>query len=259
MNDWPEVYLLFVTYERTKAALASIASLKRHLRYPNLHWHVCDDGSGVAHIEAVLGAIGGDATWHTMDRKHPQDFNVGGNVNRGMQTAIQAGAEIHLMNSDDFALVDDLDLRPMVDVLSTHVNVGLIRLAYAVSGLSGLVSCYRAPRLEVDYLWLRLIRDWTLRNPWCTDNYIVSMMPYVAHQRFFDAYGSYPENKNPGETEVWMNGRYIDSNESEDAPQILFPIGQAIVHVPYRQIARRQSDYFDACGDIDIPIFEDVL
>jgi len=254
VSEWPPVWLLFVTYKRTKTALRSIASLKEHLCYPNLHWHIADDGSGEEHLQAVREAVG-DSTWHTRDREDPQDFDVGGNINRGMEKAKEAGADICLMNFDDFALVSDLDLRPMVDVLDAHTNVGFIRLAHYIPGLAGVMTYYHAPRMKSDYIWFRLIREWTLNNPWLTDSYIVSIMPYVAHTRFFNTFGQFSEKKHPGETEVRLNKRYIAGDEDE--PQILYPVGRSVAHAPYRQIARRQRDYREAHGDIAIPRYVD--
>ena len=135
-SEWPPVWLLFATYKRTKAALRSISSLKKHLKYPNLHWHVCDDGSDGSHVEALVTAIGDGTTWHTIEREGPRDYDVGGNINKGIKRALEAGANIHLMSFDDFILVGDLNLCPMVDVLDAHSNVGFIRLGYRSWGLA---------------------------------------------------------------------------------------------------------------------------
>ena len=257
VSEWPPVWLLFATYDRIKVALRSIKSLKKHLKYPNLHWHICDDGSGGMHVDMLMAAIGGDVTFHTREREGPHDYDVGGNINKGIEKAKEAGTDIHLMNFDDFALVEDLDLRPMVDVLDTHDNVGFVRLAYRSWGQAGVVTNYHAPRIGTDYLWLRLIREWSLRNEWATDSYLVSMQPYIAQLRFFEAHGMYPEKVHPGITEIEMNRQYIDHEDGEITPQILFPIGERMTDTPYRHIARRGRDYREDCGDIPIPIYID--
>jgi hypothetical protein len=247
MSDWPVVWLIFTTYKRTNIALQSIESLKRHLIYPNLHWHVCDDGSGKTddgtnrqHVSVLTEAIGGDVTYHEMPREHPYDFDVGGNVNRGMFKAKENGCEIILMNFDDFALTADLDLCPMVDLLDSHPCSGLIRLSYWVHGYAGMCVERHLPHLNQTYLWMRLIREWS------TDAYLFSMQPHIAHLRFFDTYGWYVEHSHPGITETEMCRQF--NNGRKDGPQIYFPLGRRFVHVPYRHIAPRQQDYADAVG-----------
>jgi len=94
MSDWPVVWLLFVTYKRTETAVRAIRSLCHHLIYPNLHWHICDDGSGEAddgsgrrHLDVLLNELDEDTTWHEMPRQHAHDFNVGGNINEGLRAS----------------------------------------------------------------------------------------------------------------------------------------------------------------------------
>ncbi len=50
MNEWPEVVALVITYRRKELALREIASIKEFLDYPNLTWHIADDGSGGDYI-----------------------------------------------------------------------------------------------------------------------------------------------------------------------------------------------------------------
>ena len=261
MTNWPPVWLLFVTYRRTEASLRTIASIKEHLHYPNLHWHICDDGSGEAddgsrqsHVDVLKEAIGGDVTAHEMDRQHKHDFNVGGNINRGMQIANDNGAGITLMNLDDWVLLKDLDLRPMVDVLDTYPQVGAIRLSYWVPGNAGVAMLYECPRLGNEhYIWMRLIRRWCIDNPWRRDTYLFSMQPYLSHIRFFEAYGYYKEGLHPGQTETSICAQYNDSPWGEDGPQILFPIGKRIVHAWYKHGAHRQEHYAEIEGDLAMP------
>ena len=258
MSDWPPVWILFVTYKRTQVSLQAIKSLKQYLVYPNLHWHICDDGSGETddgeerwHVEVLADAIGGPVTWHEMGRGYLHDFNVGGNINRGMRAARQNDCEIVLTTLDDWALTDFCDLRPIVDLLDTYQESGFVRLSHWVQGLAGTCVEYHLPRLGTDYMWMRLIRDWCINNPWTPEKYIPSMQPYIAHLRFFDAYGWFKENQHPGDTETELCAQYNDYEEGEAGPQILFPIGERFFHVPYRHIASRQSHYVDVAGDID--------
>ena len=44
MNEWPEVAILIITYRRLALATEQIRSIKEFLDYPNLSWHIADDG-----------------------------------------------------------------------------------------------------------------------------------------------------------------------------------------------------------------------
>ena len=251
---WPKIWLLFATYKRTAAALATIESLGQFLKYPSVHFHICDDGSGETddgtgrkHIEVLANEAMqwfGDVTAHDMETP-PGRFNTGGNINTGIRLAHDDGCDIHLLNFDDWALLRELDVRPMVDVLDRYNEVGFIRLSYTVPGLAGL--CVRYDDRTGGQMWLRLIRDWTLRNPWYTDSYMVSTQPYIAHRRFFEAYGYHPENVTPGEAETGLGNLYNEAG-NENMPQILFPIGPRITHAPWGHIAARANDYARISG-----------
>jgi len=255
-KEWPPVWLLFATFKRTTAALQTIDSLREHLFYPNLHWHICDDGSGKTddgtdrwHVGVLTDYIAEfypEVTWHEMETP-PGRFNTGGNINRGIQIAKENGSDIHMLNFDDWARFEPLDLCPMVDILDTHPQVGFVRLSYWVPGLSGYSLRLDSPRTSGCHIWFRLIRKWCLENPWERQAYLVSTQPYVAHTRFFDYYGYHPENCNPGEAEVGM-GHLYNKVPHENGPQILFPIGPCSVHSGWGHIAPRANDYLAAAG-----------
>lgn len=252
MPDWPEIWLLFATYKRTQAALDTIESLYQYLIYPNIHFHICDDGSGSTddgtdrdHVTVLLDLakkLFPGATAHTMPTP-PGSFNTGGNINTGIRLASEASCPIHMLNFDDWALTRELDLRPMVDVLENDESVGFIRLSYWVPGLAGVSVRYDAPRLGSGYMWVRLIRQWTLDNPWASDSYMVSTQPYIAHKRFFDVYGYHPEHVNPGAAETGLGTLYNRAGVGEGGPQILFPIGPCTVHAPWSHSVGRANDY----------------
>lgn len=250
-EEWPKVWIIIATYRRTEAALSTIRSLRDHLIYPNLHWHVADDGSGETddgtnrwHVGALTDAIAEfypEVTYHEMDTP-PGQFNFGGNVNRGIRAAQANGCNLYLLNVDDFALHRELDLRPMVDVLDHNENVGFIRLSYWVPWLYSVTVVYDAPRLHgAPYIWQRLLRH--SPEGWPKDHYIVSMQPYVAHTRFHNAYGWPPEHARPGDTETAFGGQYNHSPLGEDGPQILIPIGETPVEARYVHLVGRAHHY----------------
>lgn len=256
--DWPKVWVLFATYKRTAASLATVESLERYLKYSNLHFHVCDDGSGrtddgtdrnhVDVIKARFAEFDPGVTAHVMDTR-PGQFNTGGNVNVGIRYAKENGCDIHMLVYDDWALFRELDISPMADLLDSNQAVGFIRLSYRVPGNNGCVVDYHCPRCGGSHMWYRLIRDWCLRNPYGpSDSYIISTQPYIAHTRFFEAYGYHPEHCNPGLAEVGLGRQYNESPLGEGGPQVLFPIGPGVVHAPWAHLVGRAHDYLAQCG-----------
>jgi len=254
MTPWPKVWLIFATFKRTTAALGTIDSLRKYLVYPNLHWHVADDGSGATddgtdrwHVGVLTERIAEfypEVTWHEMDTP-PGKFNTGGSINKGILAARDSGASIHMLNFDDWALQRELDIRPHVDLLDINEAIGFIRLSYLVSGMAGVCMGHlSSERLNCGgHVWLRLIRDWSTNNPWATDNYLVSTQPYLAHTRFFDAYGWHPEHCNPGEAETGLGAQYLRSSLKENGPQILYHIGPFTTHAPWGHMVGRANYY----------------
>lgn len=252
-SDWPQVWLLFATYKRTVAALGTIASLEEYLKYPNIHYHICDDGSGETdddtgrdHVDVLKSAISEfspDVTAHIMNTP-PGQFNTGGNINVGIRFAQKNGSLIYMLVFDDWALLRGLDIRPHVDILDNRNDVGFIRLSYWVPGMSGVCVNYPAPRMNnAHHMWVRLVRKWTLFNPWATDTYMISTQPFLAHMRFHEAYGMHPENVNAGEAEIGLGKQYNESPLGENGPQVLYPIGPGVTHAPWGHMVGRAHHY----------------
>lgn len=257
MSNWPPVWILFATFKRTQAALNTIGSLEKYLKYPNLHYHICDDGSRTAddgtdrwHVGVLAERVAKfcpEVTWHEMDTA-PKTFNTGGNINRGISVAKDNGANIHMLVFDDWALLRELDIRPHADVLDSHVQPGFIRLSYLTPGLGGNCMSYHSDRMNADYMWLRLIRDWSLASSWENDRYMISTQPYIAHTRFFDAYGYHPENVDPGLAEVKLGEQYLYAPQGEHGPQLLHLIGLCTTHAPWGHMVGRSNDYLEIHG-----------
>lgn len=237
--------------------MGTIESLRRFLQYPNLHFHVCDDGSGETddgtdrqHVKVLIDKIAEfcpQVTHHIMDTP-PGKFNPGGSINGGIRTAQEHGASIYMLVYDDWALLRELDIKPHVDVLDSRSDVGFIRLSYWVPGMAGVCVNYPSPRQNnAHYMWIRLIRDWTLRNPWATDGYMTSTQPYIAHTRFHEAYGYHPEHCNPGAAETGLCRQYT-SLDDENKPQVLFPIGPGVTHAPWGHMVGRAHHYKEKFG-----------
>lgn len=231
----------------------TIERMKEYLKYPHIHVHICDDGSGEAddgtgrrHIDVLTEAFGdhfGSVSYHEMPTP-PGQFNTGGNINRGISEARASGCPIHMLNFDDWALLRELDLRWHVDVLEAHPEVGLIRLSYLVPGLAGVAAKYKSNRTGQDVMYLRLIRTWSYWNKYQEPEvFLVNTQPHLAHARFFDAYGPHPENISPGLAEEMLVVQYNRSRLQEDGPQVLHIIGPTTTHAPWGHISGRAHYY----------------
>jgi len=203
MADLPKVVILLITYKRTDYALRTIRSIKEHLDYPDLYWVVGDDGSGEEHQQALLEAIG-DPNCVLSDAR--QRAGTGYNRNQGLKHAF-ARTPYVLHVEDDWELSEPLDLRPAVEVLVTHTDVGMVRLGYIEEGhLARTVSlCGR--------LWWELDKRSGHTN-------IFAGHPHLLHRRFHEGYKYYPEGWLPGATEdglaYWVT--------QIDGPKVLYPL-----------------------------------
>jgi glycosyltransferase involved in cell wall biosynthesis len=80
------VAVLLLTYQRTEYALATIASILEHLKYPRLAFYVADDGSSDEHFSAVLAAL----TDQEIIGHHHQRLGPGASWNLGVSWCHEA-------------------------------------------------------------------------------------------------------------------------------------------------------------------------
>jgi hypothetical protein len=212
------------------------------LKYPNLHYHICDEGSGETddgtsrnHIEVLASEFGEGCTWHDMKTPRGQ-FNLGGNANEGIKTARFNGALIYLLVEDDTILDAPLDLRPFVDILDATGFVGYIRFNYLCAGLAGEVVGYESPRLRRTLPFLHLKRSYS------NNHYVPAFNPALLHYRFIEAYGWYPEGLHPGLTETRMCDQYKEK-ETEDSPYVIAPLCHWPRDIRWLHAAGRAHDY----------------
>ena len=202
--EWPEVVILLVTFKRTECALATVKGLKENLDYPNLRWHVADDGSGKEHQNAIIEAINEPGKMSLTDAA--QRGGTGYNRNVGLNTAWNHSPFV-LHIEDDWALKHRYDLRAAVTVLKEHEDVGMIRLGYLEYGHMAKSV------LLANLVW------WDLQKT--GHSHVFAGHPHLLHKRFHDAYGMYPEGLLPGHTELGL----CDSvNAKRNGPRILYPI-----------------------------------
>jgi len=201
--EWPEVVILLVTFKRTECAIRTVNGLKEHLIYPNLRWHVADDGSGEEHQNAIIEAIGEPGKMSLTDAA--QTNGTGYNRNIGLNAAWHHSPLV-LHIEDDWELKYDYDLRAAVRVLTKHENVGMIRFGYLEYGHTA------ESVLLADLVW------WDLKKS--GHSHVFAGHPHLLHKRFHEAYGMYPEGLLPGATELG----FCDQVNGKNGPRILYPI-----------------------------------
>lgn len=203
MTDWPPVIALIITYERTNLAVETIRSVKGRVEYPNIGFHIADDGSKPGHIERLLQEIG---PTYSVTVSNTERRGVGANMNAGMTACLQR-ADFILWLEDDWVIPigQMLDLRPCVQLLQENAQVGMVRIGRLAAGLTGNTMS------GAGKLWWELIKG---RN-----TYVFSGNAALRHRRFCEAYGPYPANLRPGETELWFCNRFNTNN----GPTIVWP------------------------------------
>ena len=203
MSEWPEVVICLVTFKRTECAVRTVEGLKKNLDYPNLSWHVADDGSGEAHQQAIIDAIG-DMSWSITDTR--QKAGTGYNRNTGLKASFDRSPFV-LHIEDDWELGHQYNLRHAVCTLQNHEDVGMIRFGYIEYGhvAKSVLLC--------DLVWWELQKD-------SGHGFIFAGHPHLLHKRFHDAYGWYQHNLLPGLTETVFASKVIEL----EGPKILYPI-----------------------------------
>jgi len=200
--DYPPVIALIITYERTHLAVETIKSVKEKVIYPNIGFHIADDGSSPEHIERLLHEIGGS---YSVEISNAQRGGVGRSMNLGIEAALKR-ADLWLHLEDDWVLPAPLDLKPHVDLLMQNGNIGMVRLGRLSAG----ITAKTIPGLNGE-CW------WELRR--ASDTYVFSGNASLRHRRFHDAYGPYREGLPPGRTELW----YCDRFNRGKGPEIVWP------------------------------------
>lgn len=201
MNDWPPVIALIITYRRLDLALETIRSVRFRVDYPNIGFHIADDGSGPEYMARLLEEIGPTYSVTVSDACQQ---GVGRSMNLGMKEVLNR-ADLWLHLEDDWVLPDTLDLRPCVQVLVEDETLGMVRLGRLAAGLEA-VSYSGAGKL-----WWRLKKG--------SDTYVFCGNAALRHRRFHEAYGDYKIGLQPGQTELWYCGRF----NAREGPDIVWP------------------------------------
>lgn len=200
MTECPPVIVLIVTYKRLDLAIRTIQGVKAFCGYPNIGFHIADDGSGPEHINSLIEAIGPTYSITVSDAKRT---GVGVSMNMGIRDCLQR-ADFWLHLEDDWELTAPFDLTECVRLLQEREDIGMIRLGYISAELEGQVIS------SAGRLWWKLKKGPT---------YTFAGHASLRHRRFAEAYGPYPTGLTPGETELWMCGKF----NGTEGPTVALP------------------------------------
>lgn len=241
-NRWPVVTVMICTYDRPFELGSTFGALTKNLHYPNLHWHLADDGSPKASLDAAIEHI---EPYVTEARGETFSYSVtnrkgwGANVNFASQM-LAPRDEFVYFTEDDHVLKRPLDLRPYVALLIGHENIGMVR--FGIAGHDGIrarlreydidkgllpdyseaigYGCTGPGRMNAWELALGHTENWGPYGFWRYSN-----RPHLKHRRFHAAYGFYQEGKTLGETEQAMNHTIeaVYRNSEGRCPAIVVP------------------------------------
>lgn len=201
MEEYPPVIALIITYRRLNLAIETIRSVKEKVIYPNIGFHIADDGSPPDYIQSLYREIGGT---YSISTSNSEGAGVGENMNLGIASVL-ARADLWLHLEDDWVLTKPLDLEPCVRLLVEDPSIGMVRLGRLSANLEAVSMA------GADRLWWRLKK--------LCDPYVFSGNAALRHRRFHDAYGKYRRGLMPGQTELSYCGHF----DGTPGPDVVWP------------------------------------
>lgn len=212
----PPITIILQTFKRTDVALRTIAAANAYLSYSGeMGWYLADDGSPQAHVDAVREVI--HDTVNPVGSRGPCAFYGGHSERRGYganANAAWAAADLvgplTLWLEDDWELRQPVDLTPYADALADP-EVGMVRLGYLNRGIAGSTVA------AAGRLYWRLYHE-----PVEPVELVFTGHPSLRHSRYRDAYGLYPTDLGPGDTELAYAYRYRIGQGG--APWIVWPV-----------------------------------
>lgn len=201
---------------RASYAEQTIASLA-NLHYDGpMRLHFADDGSRDGYREHLL-------QW---GRRHPQDWNNvtvtnahGQGIGKGLNLALEfLDCDLIFHLPDDYELIGDLDLTIPAALLEDE-SLGMVRTGMVHPGLQAR-SEYGGPELQ--YYWV---------IDKARSGFAFGLRTWLAHRRFFQAYGEFPEGVDLYNTERIYNERVRET----DGPGIAYA-GNVQLNHPWRHI-----------------------
>lgn len=202
MDNFPNLSIVMVTYERTELALRTIRGISENLIYPKskIRWFIGDDGSSLAHGIAIHDTLLDEtmilSDYHN-EKYFPGTYFSGKTWNRALARAYTESDYV-LWLEDDWELSKPLNIEPYIRMLSEREDVGMVRLGHLAVGSDVRIVGHGG----VHYLdYLR------------STQYAFSGNPSLRHIRFTKAIGPYAEDKNPGDIELDYDSRFREYPE----------------------------------------------
>jgi len=146
---------------------------------------------------------------------------VGASLNRGLAKAFER-SPIALYAVDDWALTEDFNISPWVQMLEENTQIGCVRLGPPHPGITGTV-------IAASSNW----QGWALRLDPAAGGIIAAQRPALWHRRFFDRIGPWKENCSALECEADMNSRWAVDAQREllHTPEIVLALPHPWYHI----------------------------
>ena len=213
--DYPPIIALIITYRRLGLALETIRSVKEKVTYPNIGFHIADDGSGDEYVGRLMEEIG---PTYSIEVTNAERQGVGASMNMGIRAVLKR-ADLWLHLEDDWVLPEPMDLAPSVALLEEEKDIGMVRLGRLTAEEVGTTFS------SVGKLWWRMKKG--------SNHYIFTGNAALRHRRFADAYGPYSKGLSPGKTELNMCHQF----NTKEGPDIVYP-----AWLSYRQTFQHIGD-----------------
>ncbi len=207
---------------RASYAEQTIAALK-NLRYDGpMRLHFADDGSKPGYVGQLLRWGQRVQDWTAVSSTNVHGKGVGKSINEALEFL---DSDLVFYIQDDCELIGELDLTIPVGILDAEPGIGMVRTGLVHPNLHA-VSQYGGPRLQ--YYWL---------IDKVASGFSFTYRSWLAHRRFFDAYGPQPEGMDLYNTERVYNERV----RATPGPDIAYA-GNIQLNHPWRYIGEVSVD-----------------
>lgn len=244
MTDWPEVTILFCTYERQDELTRTLDALKDGLTYPadKLRWIICDDSSP-SNFAAKLARRAAYRDLNIQVVKTEKNSGWGVNVNNGLA---HVETDLCFFIEDDYVLTQPLDLRVGVAMMTALPHVGMLRYR----GTAGEHMVLHQMEVHIED-WLPDYRDgmgllgrlqYCLLDSGSPSLYIYSHGAHLKRRAFHQFYGAYPEGLKLAATEEGYAHQVKAKMKEPGAPPIAILPGWIVNHFDHIGQTRQDTE-----------------
>jgi len=207
---------------RAGYARRAIAALK-NLHYDGPIWlHFADDGSRPGHLEHLISWARRARAWTDITVSNAEGLGVGKSINLALDAVEPSDLIFYLQ--DDIVLVGELDLTIPARHLQDE-SIGMVRTGMIHPGLHA----------ETRYAGSELQYYWVIDK--AHSGYSFTFRTWLAHRRFFRAYGPLPTSLDLYNTERVYN----EHVRNTDGPDIAYA-GNVQLNHPWEYIGETACD-----------------